>query len=402
MSSQGDPRFSRLAELAVARGANVQPGQIVGVAANAGQEEAARAVAESAYRRGAKFVDVTYFDPWVKRARILHAPEETLDFVPPWYGQRLLALGELRSARISFNGPIAPGLTEDLDQSRVGCDQLPYIKEVGKVVNDRTTNWNGIACPSRPWAKLVFPDLDEEAAYNRLWTEIEHVLRLDEDDPDAAWEERIAVLVGSAARLSERRFDALRLEGPGTDLKVGLFPTGAWMAADFETVDGIRHLPNLPTEEVFTTPDPARTDGHVTATRPLVFRDGTIIRGLTVRFEAGRAVQIEAETGADALRSLCAMDEGASRLGEIALVDREGRIGPLGTVFYETLLDENAASHIAFGSGFGFVVGDEDKPRVNQSGTHLDFMIGSNDLSVTGITRDGDRVPVLVEGRWRI
>jgi aminopeptidase len=397
----GDPRFTRLAELAVSQGANVQPGQIVGVTANIGQEEAARAVADAAYRRGAKFVDVWYFDPWVKRARILHAPDDTLDFVPPWLGERLLKLGELRGARISFNGTVAPGLMNDLDQARLGRDQLPFLKEVNIVVNDRTTNWNGITCPGRPWAKLVFPDLDDEAAYERLWMEIEHVLRLDENDPAAAWEARMAVLNGSAARLSERRFDSLHLDGPGTDLTIGLFPTGAWMAADFETVDGIRHMPNLPTEEVFTTPDPQRTEGHVTATRPLVFRDGTIIRGLTVRFEAGRAVQIDAETGADALRSLCALDEGASKLGEVALVDREGRIGPLSTVFYDTLLDENAASHIAFGSGFGFLVGDEDKPRVNESGTHVDFMIGSNDLTVTGITRDGERVPVLVDGRWQ-
>jgi aminopeptidase len=397
----GDPRFKRLAELAVTRGANVQPGQIVAVTAYVGHEEAARAVAEAAYRRGAKFVDVAYFDPWLKRARVLHAPEETLDFVPPWYGERLLALGELRGARVSFSGTVAPGLTDDLDQARVGRDQLPYIKEVGTIVNARTTNWNGIACPSRAWATLVFPDLDEDAAYERLWTEIEHVLRLDEDDAAAAWDARMDVLNRSAASLSERRFDALHFEGPGTDLTVGLLPSGTWKAADFETVDGIRHLPNLPTEEVFTTPDPARTEGHVTATRPLVFRGGTIIRGLTVRFEAGRAVQIDAETGADALRSLVAMDEGASRLGEVALVDRKGRIGRLGTIFYETLLDENAASHIAFGSGFGFLVGEEDKARVNRSGTHLDFMIGSNSVGVTGITDDGERVPVLVDGRWQ-
>ena len=397
-----DARLNRLADLAVNLGANVQPGQIVGVTAQIGEEEAARAVAESAYRRGAKFVDVWFFDPWIKAARIRHAPDDTLDFVPEWYGQRLLALGDERSARISFSGPTAPGLMDDLDQARVGRDQLPFLKEVNRIVNARTTNWNGIACPKRAWAKLVFPDLDEDAAYERLWERIEHVLRLDEADPIAAWEARMEVLNGSADRLTERRFDSLHLEGPGTDVTIGLFPSGIWWAADFETVDGIRHLPNLPTEEVFTTPDPARTEGHVTATRPLVLRDGTIIRDLAVRFEAGRAVQIDATTGADALRGLCAMDEGASRLGEVALVDREGRIGPLDTVFYDTLVDENAASHIAFGSGFAFLLDDEDKPRVNTSGTHIDFMIGSNELDVTGITRDGERVPVLRDGSWQI
>ena len=181
-----DPRFSRLAELAVSVGANVQPGQIVGVTAQIGEEEPARALAESAYRRGAKFVDVWFFDPWVKRARIEHAPEDTLDFVPGWYGQRLLALGEERSARVSFSGPVAPGLMDDLDQARVGRDQLPFLKEVGRIVNDRTTNWNGIACPNRAWAKLVFPDLEADEAYERLWQEVEHVLRLDEADPAAA------------------------------------------------------------------------------------------------------------------------------------------------------------------------------------------------------------------------
>src|SRR5439155_8894493 len=209
-----DARLNRLADLAVSVGANVQPGQIVGVTAQVGEEEAARAVAESAYRRGAKFVDVWFFDPWVKRARMLHAPDDTLDFVPDWYGQRLLALGEGRGARISFSGPVAPGLMDDLDQARVGRDQLPFLKEVGQIVNDRTTNWNGIACPNRAWAKLVFPELDDDAAYERLWQQIEHVLRLDEPDPGAARETRMEALNGSAVRLSERRFDSLHLEGP--------------------------------------------------------------------------------------------------------------------------------------------------------------------------------------------
>ncbi len=397
-----DQRLQRLADLAVELGANLQPGQILAVGAYVGQEEAARAIAESAYRRGAKFVDVVYFDPWVKRARIAHAAEETLDFVPRWYGARLLALGAERCARVSLSGPIAPGLLDDLDPARAGKDQLPYLKEVNRLVNERTTNWNAVPCPSRPWATLVHPDLDEDAAYERLWQEIQHVLRLDENDAVAAWEARMAALNGSAERLFGRGFDAIHLEGPGTDLTVGLLPRSSWWAADFETVDGIRHLPNLPTEEVFTTPDPARTEGHVTATKPLVLRDGTIIRGLTVRFEGGRAVEIAAETGAGALRSLCAMDEGASRLGELALVDREGRIGPLGTVFYDTLLDENAASHIAFGSGFDFLVGEAEQARVNRSATHLDFMIGSDELDVTGIAPDGERVPVLRDGRWQI
>ena len=164
--------------------------------------------------------------------------------------------------------------------------------------------------------------------------------------------------------MTERRFDAIRLHGPGTDLTVGLFPSSVWHAADFTTVDGLRHFPNIPSEEMFTTPDPLRVDGHVTATRPLEVY-GALMDGIRVEFEAGRAVKIDADRGADTLRSLAEKDDGASRLGELALVDGEGRIGPMQTVFYDTLLDENAASHIALGSGYDLGV-DDDADRAHQ------------------------------------
>ena len=228
------------------------------------------------------------------------------------------------------------------------------------------------------------------------------MLRLDEPDPAGAWEERMATLNDSAARLAERRFDAFELRGPGTELTVGMLPTHTWWAADFTTADGLRHFPNLPTEEVFTTPDPERTSGHVASTKPLVLRDGTIIRGLRVRFEGGKAVQIDADENVEALRSQLSIDDGALRLGELALVDRQGRIGPLGTVFYDTLLDENAASHIALGNGFPFLVEEADAGRVNTSGTHVDFMIGSPELQVDGVTAGGERVPVLRDGDWQL
>jgi aminopeptidase len=228
------------------------------------------------------------------------------------------------------------------------------------------------------------------------------VLRLDEPDPNAAWDDRMAALKDAAERLASHRFDAIELRGPGTDLSIGMLPTHTWWSADFQRADGLRHLPNLPTEEVFTTPDPARTQGHVTATKPLALRDGTIIEGLRVRFEKGVAVEVEATANRDALRGLLEIDEGALRLGELALVDRGGRIGPLGTVFYNTLLDENAASHIALGSGFPFLVGAEDLERVNHSAQHIDFMIGSPELEVDGVTADGEHVPVLRGGDWQV
>ena len=396
-----DDRYGALAALAV-HGANVQRGQVVAVGAFLGQETLVRAIAAEAYRRGALFVDVQYFDPIVKRARIEHAAADTLSFVPPWYGARFEALGERRDARINLTGATAPNVLDGLDPALVGKDQLPYVKEIPKLVSERTTNWTIVPCPHREWAALVHPDLDEEAAYEKLWGELWHVLRLDEPDPARAWDDRMATLRRNAATLAARSFDSIELEGPGTSLTIGLLPTATWWAADFETVDGLRHFPNLPTEEVFTTPDPERTSGHVTATTPLVFRDGTIIRGLRVRFENGRAVEIDADENGEALRSKVQLDEGATRLGELALVDREGRIGPLDTVFYDTLLDENAASHIALGNGFEFLVDAADAPRVNRSATHVDFMIGSNELAVTGVTAEGERVPILRGGSWQI
>jgi aminopeptidase len=397
-----DAYVERLADLVVGFGANVQPDQIVAITCEPGKERLTRAIAASAYRRGAKFVDVQWFDPWVKRARIAHARDDTLEFVPDWYGERVLALGDAHAARIALSGPSAPGVLEDLDPVRAGKDRLPALKESGKVVNDRTTNWSIIPCPTEAWAKLVFPDLPEEQALAALEEGVAHVLRLDEPDPIAAWRERADALVSAATSLTERRFDALHYEAPGTDLTVGLLPAASWDAARFTTVDGVEHMPNLPTEEVFTTPDPERTQGHVTSSKPLVLGDGTVVRNLRMRFEGGRAVQIDADTAQDTMRTIAEHDSGAARLGEVALVDADGRIGKLDTVFYDTLIDENAASHIALGQGFPFLISRDDRDRANESQIHIDFMIGSPEMTVTGITAEGDRVPVLVRGRWQI
>jgi aminopeptidase len=392
----------RLADLIVGYGANVQPGQIVGVTTYPGKEELTREVARASYERGAKWVDVWCFDPWVKRQRLAHADESTLDYIPPWLIDRLEWLSEEHAARVTLNGPATPDALTGVDPARAGRDLLPYLPNTGDVVNAGTTNWCVAPAPTRGWAGLVFPDLDSDDAYDRLWREIGHVCRLDEDDPAEAWRSRARTLETVAARLTERRFDAIRLHGPGTDLTVGLMPTSTWHAADFTTVDGLRHFPNIPSEEMFTTPDPARADGHVTATRPLEVY-GAMIDGIRVEFAGGKAVSIDADRGADTLRSIAAKDEGSSRLGELALVDGEGRIGPLGTIFYETLLDENAASHIALGNGYDLgVESAEDKARVNQSSVHVDFMIGSPELDVDGLTADGEAMPLLRGGAWQV
>jgi len=398
-----DADLSRLADLAVSVGSNVQPGQIVGVTAELGHEDIVRAIAASAYERGAKFVDVWYVDPLVKRARIEFAPDDSLEFVPPWYGERVLALGEQRGANIVVRGLTVPNALDGLDPQRAGRDMLPRVRETNVIVNERTVNWTIVPYPTLPWARLCYPDLGDEAALAKLWDELRHVTRLDEPDPLEAWERRIDDLERAAEALNDAGLDAVHFEGEGTDLTIGLLPTSIWRMARWSTVDGLRHLPNVPTEEVFTSPDPQRVEGRVRSTQPLVLSDGTFVSGLNVRFEGGRAVEIDADEGAEVLRGRTELDDGAARLGEIALVDRESRIGQLGTVFYETLLDENAASHIALGSGFSWAVQtDEDRVRVNQSAIHIDFMIGGNDVDVTGLTSDGQHVPLLRDGVWQL
>ncbi len=390
-----------LAELLVRFGANVQPGQIVALSSEPGKEPLARAVAEAAYKEGARFVDLHVFDVHLKRSRALYADPDTLGFVPPWYGERMLALGDARAARIVLSGPVAPRVMDGIDPALAGRDMLPAIRESIAVVNERTTNWTIGPCPSGGWAKLVHPLLDSASALDRLWEQIAHVCRLDEPDPVAAWERRLDQLVRAAGRLDALGLDSLHFAGPETDLTIGLLPSSRWLCGRFETAAGLRHAPNLPTEEVFTTPDPDRVNGTVRATKPL-FTSGRMITGLTVKFESGRVVRIHADEGAETLRSLSHRDPGGTRLGEVALVDREGRIGPLDTVFYDTLLDENAASHIALGQGFNFAVAESDAERINRSEIHIDFMIGGDEVEVTGTTRAGEQVPLLRGGAWQI
>ena len=395
-------QVAAIAELAVGIGANVQPGQIVTINVEPGQEPISRAVAEAAYVRGAKFVDVAYFDPHVKRSRLKHAPRETLSFVPEWIGDRVLAIGEAGAARIAFQAPIEPHLLDDVDPELLGIDLLPRTKESMVVSRKQQTNWCVVPFPTRDWAELVHPEMAPDAAYELLWQEIERILRLDEPDPVAAWEARLAQLGAISGRLNDLRLDHLRYSGPGTDLTVGLLPGSKWKSAAVTNIHRIRFTANLPTEETFTAPDPTRVDGIVTATKPLQVPGASPIEGLRVRFEGGRAVQIDAESGAEILRSMCQTDAGAARLGEVALVDRESRIGQSGSVFYSILLDENAASHLALGSAYTSTVEEADRERLNSSGIHVDFMVGSNEVAVTGVRRDGTEIPLLRDGAWQI
>jgi aminopeptidase len=394
--------LDRLARLAVGFGANVQPGQILCVNTEVGREELARAVAAHAYEAGARHVEVSYADSFVRRARIEHGTDDSIGFAPSWQMERLREMGEQRVAVIRLEGAVDEEATRGLDPDRLGRDQAPTRQRYLQLVVDRLINWTIVPMPTEAWARIVYPDLSEGERMPALWKAVEHICRLDAEDPVAAWNERMARLSEVAAALTDRRFSAMRLRGPGTDLTVGLLRSSRWLAASFSTADGIVHHPNLPTEEVFTTPDRERVDGVVRSTKPLQL-EGHIVRGLRVRFEGGRAVEIDADEGADMLRTRTTLDDNAAHLGELALVDGEGRIGPLNTVFYSTLIDENAASHIAFGHGYSFAVEDEaEHSRVNSSVIHIDFMIGSPELDVDGVTADGDEVPVLRGGAWQL
>jgi aminopeptidase len=396
--------LERYADLIVSVGANVQPDQVLAVEALPEAQPLVAAIARRAYEKGARYVDVVYVDATVKRIRAEMAPDGSLEWVPPWLGRRMLDLGDLDAARAVLVPLVPPGLLDGVDPARAGRDRLPTVEEVFKVIDDRSVAWTLSPHPTRSWARIVYPELDEDDALARLWEDVVHVCRLDEPDPAAAWNARIDEIWEVARRLDALDLDALRFKGPGTDLTVGLLPSSRFAkeGGASHTRTGIRHVPNIPTEEVYTTPDPERTDGVVTATKPLDV-SGSLVTGLRVRFEHGRAVEIDADTNAEALRGRCATDAGAARLGEVALVDRESRIGKLGRTFFTTLLDENAASHLALGDAYASPIADPaDLPRINESAVHIDFMIGSDEVDVTGVTKAGAEVPILRGGVWQI
>jgi aminopeptidase len=391
-----DERLERYAELVVRLGANVQPGQELFLLANVVHHDLVRAITRQAYRAGASYVNVVYQDSHARRAMIELGPDEALTYAPEWV--KTLVESMSGNAMLGTTGDPEPELLADLDGERVGRAVPQEIVQIRmRQLSENSVNWCGVGAPNEGWAQQVFGEPDVE----RLWEKVAFCLRLDEPDPVAAWRDHLDRLAERSRALTELHADALHYRGPGTDLTVGLLQNVRWMSGVSETSSGIPYVANMPTEEIFTSPDARRADGTIRSTMPLAL-SGQVIRGLELTLEGGRIVRVEAESGAGLVRAHLETIENADRLGELALVTSESRVGQSGVLFYDTLFDENATCHIAYGAGLPFLVDGEPGEGLNVANMHVDFMVGGPELEVDALLADGTVVPLIRNEEWQL
>ncbi len=410
MTSPVDPvKLDKLAEVAIKIGLQLQEGQDLVLTAPIAALPLVRLLTKHAYMAGAGLVTTFYADEECTLARYAHAPDVSFDRASGWLYEGMAKAFENGAARLAIAGD-NPMLLSSQDPAKVAranrANSMAYKPALEKIANFEI-NWNIISYPNPSWAKLVFPDLPEEEAVARLADAIFAASRIDVADPVAAWKEHNANLARRSEWLNGRRFDALHFIGPGTDLKVGLADGHEWQGGAATAKNGIVCNPNIPTEEVFTTPHALKVEGHVSSTKPLSHQ-GTLIDDIRVRFEGGRIVEAKAGRGEDVLLKVLDTDEGARRLGEVALVPHSSPISASGVLFYNTLFDENASCHIALGQCYsncfvngGALTPDQVKAQGgNSSLIHIDWMIGSGEVDIDGINADGSRVPVMRRGEW--
>lgn len=409
MTPDFERALSAYAELIVKVGLNLRPGQRLIVRAPIEAAPLVRAVAAHAYGQGARLVEAVWNDPQLLLTRFRHAPRDSFTEHTDWWWKASLEYVENGDALLSVAG-VDPDLLKDVDPALISTVQRTEGKAaapVSRLISADAVNWCVVAYATAAWAARVFPDLPPDQQQERLWDAIFRAVRLDASDPLAAWEAHAGRLAERTAFLNEKQYHALHFTGPGTDLTIGLPANHRWLGGAAPTGIGVTNIANVPTEEVFTAPHRARVNGTVKATMPLNY-GGNLIENFSLTFKDGRVIDFSAEKGEALLRSQIETDEGAARLGEVALVPHSSPISQSGVLFYNTLFDENASSHIALGRAYRNCIdgcenmNDEEFAEVggNSSVTHLDFMIGSGDINVDGIRGDGSVEPLMRGGEW--
>ncbi len=404
-----DRNLERLAEVAVRVGLGIAPGQELVMTATLDAVPLARLITAHAYKAGASLVSTLLTDEELTLLRFNYAPDASFDAAPAWLYEGMAQAFRKGSARLAITGD-DPSLLSQQDPekvSRMNRATSKAYRPALELIARHEINWTIVACATPAWAAAVFPNLSRDEGLARLWEAIFAASRADQPDPVAAWKKHDADLHARAERLNEKRYSALHFRGPGTDLRVGLADDHLWLGGGTTARNGRYCIPNMPTEEVFTTPHKDRVEGRVTSTKPLSHQ-GTMIENISVRFEAGRIVEAHAARGEQVLRRMIETDEGARRLGEVSLVPHSSPIASSGLLFMNTLFDENAACHIALGQAYSTCLknGDSLTPEqlasrgANESLIHVDWMIGSNHIDVDGISAEGNSMPVMRAGEW--